>query len=79
MRMKLGFNYRVHVSRMTLSPISEMDVGSDDAEAASVPDRGAHCRSSSYVTADALVSAPTFVSMTRIHLSRLRAIAVTHY
>ena len=69
---------QVQVSRMMSVPFRVARDVSGGREK-SAPHRVAHILHSSSVTAGALVSAPTPLSMARIYLSCIRAIAVTHY
>jgi hypothetical protein len=79
MQVKLGFNYRVHVSRMMSFPfcVARWMVG--ETPVTSAPDVGTHVSSSSCVTASAEVSAFTLFTLTRIGLSSHRVIPTTHY
>jgi hypothetical protein len=85
MQVKLRSNYRVqvskrvHVSRIVPSPSRGIPVVLVSCVLSSVPDRVTHSTFSSCVTAVTDISAPTSLSLARIGLSCLRAIAVTHY
>jgi hypothetical protein len=75
---KLGSNYRVQVSRMMLTPFKKTGFPLMTGEF-SVPNAVAHSYHSPHVTADPGVTESTSLSLTRINLSILRVIAVTHY
>jgi hypothetical protein len=79
MQVKLGFNYRVHVSRMMPFPFRVARWVGGVAPVTSAPDVGTHSSSSSCVTVSAEVTAFTLLTLTRIGLSSHRVIAVTHY
>jgi hypothetical protein len=78
MQVKLRFNYRVHVSRMTLIPFRVTSDGLREHWSSS-PNCMTHIFPSPHVTAGTAISLPTSPSLARIGLSRLDAIAVTHY
>jgi hypothetical protein len=75
----LRYNYRVQVSRMILTSFVAARVGSGETSVTSVPVGVAHSNTSPCVTAGTEITAPTSLSLVRIHLCCLRAIAVTHY
>jgi hypothetical protein len=72
----LRFNYRVQVSRMMTVPFCE---SRRVPAVTSVPDNVAHSDSSSQVTVSTKTSLLTSLSLTRIHLSCLRAIDIKHH
>jgi hypothetical protein len=77
--MRLGYYYRVQVSRMVPAPLNVTVGTSGESLVTSDPESAAHDHFSSCVTASTEVPMPTSLSLARIGLSCLRAIAVKHY